>query len=603
MTSDIPEATLGLEAFLEWIRVDDERVYKLSREFSSNFTRLAAESMDQFLPTPITESILLPFSKKDKNQGRGGTNLRVGFIELLGDSGPSTNGAELLNGSSKEAAPTDKQPPLRDGTTSQPQSVPPEAGQRQSLSCLRRLHERSWSIQEHLKSENADSLFAWIGICIATVVRDGCISFDLPRDTPLPMGVTFSFPMEQESLSEAKLMSMGKGFAISSRLDLGSHLVAGYEKARAASVDFALPSITIAAIANDSVSTLVSFVYEVPALANQKAAMGIICGTGSNATLLLKRSKLHPSKRPRIAHGQPDSEKITNGDHSGDNDDVKIAVNTEWSINGSAAAMRAVKLINPWDEELSASVELPGFQPLEYMTAGRYLGELGRIMLVDYMTSVMQVYEESIPRKLLKKFEPRNTTFLSRFRPGQEQSLLAMLEAEFPTDSDEFNEKPANGWTNGVGYGHTNGSHTDANPEFPPFRWTEEMAAALYHIAKAIEVRAAAIIAAAIIGLLDCADELPLPTQDTEVNGHAPAAQVLEPKLELVVGYTGGCITNFQDYLVDCQDFLDELVAMRYGSTEAAPVRVVLSPCHDGGIKGAGILVPASLTSQGLMQA
>ena len=70
MTTDIPEASLSLEAFLERIRVDDERVYKLSREFSSTFTRLAAESMDQFLPTPITESILLPFSKKKKNQGR-----------------------------------------------------------------------------------------------------------------------------------------------------------------------------------------------------------------------------------------------------------------------------------------------------------------------------------------------------------------------------------------------------------------------------------------------------------------------------------------------------------------------------------------------------
>lgn len=70
MTTDIPEASLGLDAFLDRIQVNDELVYKLSREFSTNFTRLAAESMDQFLPTPITESILLPFSKKKKNQGR-----------------------------------------------------------------------------------------------------------------------------------------------------------------------------------------------------------------------------------------------------------------------------------------------------------------------------------------------------------------------------------------------------------------------------------------------------------------------------------------------------------------------------------------------------
>ncbi|CAK7228477.1 hypothetical protein SCUCBS95973_006892 [Sporothrix curviconia] len=625
MTSDMPEASLGLEAFLERIRVDDERVYKLSCEFSSTFTRLAAESMDQFLPTPITESILLPFSKKNKNQGRylaidiGGTNLRVGFIELLGDSEPVTNGAGQTNGSSKEAAPTDEQPSLQDGPPSPPPPAPREASQRQNTPCLRRLHERSWSIQEHLKSENADSLFAWIGICIAEVVRQGCSSFGLPRDTPLPMGVTFSFPMEQESLSEAKLMSMGKGFAISSRLDLGPHLVAGYEKARSASTDFALPPITIAAIANDSVSTLVSFVYEVPTLANQKAAMGIICGTGSNATLLLKQSKLHPSKRPRIPHVHSGSQTGANGDHVGfgDDEEAKIAVNTEWSINGSAPAMRAVKFINHWDEKLSNSVEFPGFQPLEYMTAGRYLGELGRIMLVEYMTSVLQVDEGAIPSKLLKKFEPHNTTFLSHYRPGHGQSLLAMLEAEFPTgNGGGAIGTAANGWANGAGHGHANGPDTGHPYEHPsehlsepardpaPFRWTEEIAVALYHIAKAIETRAAAIIAAAIIGLLDCADELPLPEQHAQVNGHVSAAsRLVDAKVELVVGYTGGCITNFQDYLVDCQDFLDKIVARRYGSAAAAPIRVVLSPCHDGGIKGAGILVPASLASQGRLQA
>ncbi len=70
-----------------------------------------------------------------------------------------------------------------------------------------------------------------------------------------------------------------------------------------------------------------------------------------------------------------------------------------------------------------------------------------------------------------------------------------------------------------------------------------------------------------------------------------------------MVGYTGGCITNFQDYLADCQEFLDAIVELEYdgdGSGGPPPVRILLSPCHDGGIKGAGILVPASLASQGV---
>ena len=419
----------------------------------------------------------------------------------------------------------------------------------QKKASLRRLHERNWPIQEHLKSQNADSLFAWIGSCIASVVQVGCLCLGVSREAALPMGVTFSFPMEQESLSEAKLMSMGKGFAMTAKLDLGSHLITGYNKARLEET-VVLPPITIAAISNDSVSTLVSFVYEVPAVANQKAAMGLICGTGSNATLLLKRSKLHPSKRR--ATGAPCTDNL-----DGSIDDEKVAINTEWSINGSAPAMRAVNLISRWDDELSLSVESPGFQPLEYMTSGRYLGELGRIMLLDYMTSVLGVEAASVPAKFLSKFEPRNTMFLSRFRPSETATLFTMLESEFPTCNSNFN-------------------------------WTEEIAEVLYHIAKAIETRAAAIIAAAIVGLLDCADELPAAT--------SPPAE----KVTLVVGYTGGCITGFQDYLADCQAFLDVLMAEHYGSLASSPVRVVLSPCHDGGIKGAGILVPASLASQGL---
>ncbi|EFX05612.1 hexokinase family protein [Grosmannia clavigera kw1407] len=517
----------SLDTFLQPLRVDGDRVFALSRGFASTFAHLAADSLDQFLSTPITESILLPPRKRQQGTylaiDIGGTNLRVGFIELGGGQTLSHDGELASDGPSSPA--------------------------------LRRLHERNWPIQEHLKSQNADSLFKWIGGCIAAVVRDGTASFGLPADEALPMGVTFSFPMEQESLSEAKLMAMGKGFAMTPKLDLGSHLIRGYEIAQAESAakdscSLVLPPITVAAITNDAVATLVSFVYEVQARraqGNQKAAMGLICGTGSNATLLLKRSLLHPSKLPERVNGD---------------DDMRIAVNTEWSINGSEGAMRAVGFVSRWDDQLSQTVEAPGFQPLEYMTAGRYLGELGRIMLVDYVTSVLGLPEDALPAKFLRRFDPRKTTFLSHYRPGKRQSLLAMLEAEFPVE-----ELPSGR---------------------PPFQWTGEIAAALYHIAKAIETRAAAVIAAATIGLLDCAGELPAAS-----SGSAP--------LELVVGYTGGCITNFQDYLVDCQAFLDDIVAQRYSSQLPAPpsVRVVLSPCHDGGIKGAGILVPASLASQG----
>ncbi|KAK8010637.1 hypothetical protein PG990_009602 [Apiospora arundinis] len=519
---------LDIEDYLRPLGLDIETAHQLARELCRTFKQLAAESSTQFLATPVSESILRP--PKGSEKGRylaidiGGTNLRVGFVELLGkEDSTSQTKLGLQNGSTG-------QHPVR----------------------LRRQLEKSWPIFDHLKNEHPDELFSWIGKCIAEVVADGCQSFGLSRDVTLPLGVTFSFPMVQHTLSQAELMSMGKGFAISSKADLGSHLLQGYETSRTPG----LPPIRIAAIANDAVSTLVSFVYQSQESQSRRAAMGLICGTGSNATIPLRQNMMHPSKLPKVA--------VLNGH----NPDVqRIAVNTEWSINGTAPALRALGLISKWDEELDAAGEVPGFQPLEYMTAGRYLGELGRLVLIDYLTSCQGYAMEALPTKLQQRFG-LTTTFLSHFKPPHPSVLLEKLEAEFPV--------------------------SEANSGFV---WTEDLAIKIYKIAKAIEIRAAGIVAAATIGLLACAgdiglrEEEPLKQEKTEDSSVANGSSAAPPT-DLVVGYTGGCIAHFQDYLVDCQGFLEDILQQEFGPKP--PVRVTLSPCHDGGITGAGVLCGAA---------
>ncbi|CAN8103067.1 unnamed protein product [Discula destructiva] len=511
---------VSVQEFLAPLQIDDTTMLELSREMATTFTQLSANSDDQFLPTPISESLLRHVHGAD--QGRylaidiGGTNLRVGFVELL---------------ASRTSMP--------EPTQLEPSPLPR----------IRRHFEQSWPIGEHLKNENAPKLFSWIGQRIAEVVGNACRERKLNRDNILPMGVTFSFPMVQRSLSQARLMSMGKGFTISDSLDLDVLLFRGYEEHRGT-----LPCIKIAAIANDSVATLVSFIYQFEAAPHQKAAMGLICGTGANATIPLKLSSLRPDKRPEKVNVIPGQA----------GDQVRIAVNTEWSINGSAPPLRKLGLITRWDTELDQAGDKPGFQPLEYMTSGRYLGELGRIIFLDYLKTVLGFKTANLPLKLQRKFG-LGTTFLSHFNPQGPGTLLEQLEAEFPAWKYEENEQ-----------GRT-------------IR-TEAVAEALYRIAIAIEMRAAGITAATTIGLLRCAGELPDlgPQQSEHTRRDMPS--------ELVVGYTGGCITGFQSYLDDCQGILDTLVAMEYGKD--TKLRVLLSPCHDGGITGAGILVSASLKSE-----
>jgi hypothetical protein len=48
----------SLQDFLRPLAIENHVAHGLSNEFADAFTKLSAESLDQFLPTPISESIL-----------------------------------------------------------------------------------------------------------------------------------------------------------------------------------------------------------------------------------------------------------------------------------------------------------------------------------------------------------------------------------------------------------------------------------------------------------------------------------------------------------------------------------------------------------------
>lgn len=57
-------AMASLDEFLRPLAIDEQTVLQLSRELASTFRSLSAESLDQFLPTPISESILRPAERR-----------------------------------------------------------------------------------------------------------------------------------------------------------------------------------------------------------------------------------------------------------------------------------------------------------------------------------------------------------------------------------------------------------------------------------------------------------------------------------------------------------------------------------------------------------
>lgn len=568
-----------LDVFLSPLAPDEATLYQLARRFSTVYRNLALHSEEQFLPTPVTK---LPSGLET---GRflaidvGGSNLRVAFIELLGDADES------------DTTPADASERSQDTI---------RKAQRQRV---RRTLEKAWPIQEHLKMDQAEDLFSWIGDCIAEVVAESLTCDETKGKIPeeLEMGITFSFPIMQESLAEATLMPMGKGFAITSDLNLRKILLSGYEKhTRRPDEDepstkrrklFALPKLKITAITNDTVATLASLAYAVKSLPNSRVAMGIIVGTGCNATIPMKLSSLHESKANHVKARDAGAE--------------ETVVNTEWTISGAAPPLKELNITTKWDIELDRACARPGFQPFEYMIGGRYIGELIRLILFDYLTSVAGVLKDELPTTLLEPYA-LTTTYVS------DNIARARLDQEV---ADELNRSLS-------------------APDGSNWSWNAASARAFRTIARTVQRRSAGLIAAAVVGLLACAKEIelkvdsndnspeqsyaPSPQPNGGVNlaavannlspsisdisgsrsAQGPIVPVLSPTPtpadwqsgpeELVVAYTGGIIQHYPNFKDMCQQFIDRLI-MRTGPQKSGK-SVFLREASDGGVIGAGVL-------------
>ncbi|KAI5295115.1 hypothetical protein KEM52_002332 [Ascosphaera acerosa] len=617
-----------IDHFLSPLAVPDETLYRLSCRLANIYLDLGKTSQVQFLPTPLAT---LPCGKEKGTYlaiNVGGSNLRVAFIHLLGDndSNESRTSSPLASGWGKDTATHTP----RQASTGRSRDF---MG-RPSRPRLTRSYEKTWPIGDHLKKDKEGDLFLWIGDCMAEVVADS-LGSTVAKGEPIPeeieVGITFSFPMMQDTLSEATLMPTGKGFAIASNLNLGETLLAGYERHTRKTYEgmhcepsakrrrrFSLPRIKIAAIANDTVATLASLAYVIKALPNSRVGMGIIVGTGSNATLPMRLEDLAPNKTRAIRERNPQAS--------------KIIVNTEWTMGGSAAPLTELNLITRWDSMLDRECPRPGFQPFEYMTGGRYIGELIRIILYDYLTSFTNATHAALPGNLVQPYA-LSTMFVSTTiaQSPTDERLLENLRRSLPP------------------------------PEFSEWYWTLNSAAAFRKIARAVQNRSAGLIAAAVVALLACQGELclgqsatpqtsdlasPGPatsrlvlpilgnsstltsvstpslaanTPDTDLvpdisrtsspgaksDNHALAASTAPASWnagpeEIVVAYTGGIIQHYPRFKETCQRYIDRLI-MWNGPQESGK-SVFLREASDGGIIGAGVLAGMVACHQGLAQ-
>ncbi|KAJ5125362.1 uncharacterized protein N7443_008434 [Penicillium atrosanguineum] len=524
----------ALQGFLQPLKIDSDTLYRLSYRLSQTYRELAAGSSDQFFPTATTR---LPTGHE---KGRylavylGLYYLRIAFIDLLGEE------------------------------------------QMGKPSHVRRTLEKAWPIEDRLRRDQANSLFSWIGDCIAEVIHDDLANSKDDAPSEVAMGISFCFPIKQKFMDEAILMPTGKGFALGSSLNLHQALLDGYEcHTRRSDEDLAempakrqkkycLPKLKITVMTNDTISTFASLAYSIRALPNTRVVMGLIVGAGCNSAVPMKLTDLQDSKIQHIREKDPDA--------------VESIVSTEWTLRGATAPLLELSIMTKWDTALEAKSNRPGFQPLEYMVGGRYIGELVRIICCDWFSGPKGVSRSSLPLKLVEEYT-LTTDFLSFVvAPSYSDEKLAKeLEEKLPT------------------------------PAGSDWKWTPEYAGHIRSVAAAVQDRSAALIATATVGLLACTREIKL--QNTELlNANTQIAQTPQetnperkmPEFgsskpgwqkgpeELVVAVSGGVITHYPHYKETIQRYIDRLIIS--AGTQSEGKSIFLREATDGGIIGVGVL-------------
>jgi hexokinase len=116
------------------------------------------------------------------------------------------------------------------------------------------------------------------------------------------------------------------------------------------------------ALLNDTEALLLSHAY-----ANPTTRISLVCGTGLNAAVQLPLSAVSPERLGKRPKDWIDAAE-------------EVVVNTELSMFGEG-----VFPICSADRELDRDSMYPGFQPLEQLISGRYLGEICRLIMVEWI--------------------------------------------------------------------------------------------------------------------------------------------------------------------------------------------------------------------------
>lgn len=203
---------------------------------------------------------------------------------------------------------------------------------------------------------DSKSLFSFLAKQIADFVeKHHSDHFAEDSGHHLHLGFTFSFPVDQRAVNKGYLIRWTKGFDIQDAI--GKDVCALLQ----AEIDILGLPVTVAALVNDTVGTLMARSYTSPGKTG--TLVGAIFGTGTNGAYVEKLARITKMTKPGANAGEYD--KSTG----------EMVVNTEW---GSFDNAMKVLPDTPYDRALDKNSVNPGIQMFEKRISGMFLGEILR---------------------------------------------------------------------------------------------------------------------------------------------------------------------------------------------------------------------------------
>ncbi|PSN65499.1 hexokinase [Corynespora cassiicola Philippines] len=260
--------------------------------------------------------------------------------------------------------------------------------------------QETFKLPAHIKSSTASDLWAHIADSLQTFLSKHNLDTQYRQNgKKMPFGFTFSYPAIQDRIDHAVLQTWTKGFDIKG---VEGHDVAAQLREKLQERD--LP-VELVCIVNDTVGALVASAYKDP-----NTIIGAVFGTGCNAAYLASLSSITKLKNEKLEAALGD------GDAKG----RKMAINCEYGAFDNA---HCVLPRTKYDVQIDEESPRPGEQTFEKLSAGLYLGEIFRLVLLELSSKGLAFRDQDLHK--LEKSYTIDTGFLSQIEDDESEGLRA----------------------------------------------------------------------------------------------------------------------------------------------------------------------------------